>query len=152
MRDALLQVPLALLYYAALVLLFRLSGKRLAGQTTSFDLLVLIGLSVVLQEATFRPGPTNAVIFVATVWLAHRTMTVLTQRSRPLRRLLRGSPRPLVSKGQVSLQALEDENMSYDDLLAGLRKLGYAHPREVDEAVLEETGHISAVAARRSSS
>jgi len=36
--------------------------------------------------------------------------------------------------------------MSHDELLAGLRRLGFASPREVRLAVLEETGHVSAVA------
>lgn len=35
--------------------------------------------------------------------------------------------------------------MSRAELLAGLRKLGFASPEEVELAVLEETGHISAV-------
>jgi uncharacterized membrane protein YcaP (DUF421 family) len=40
---------------------------------------------------------------------------------------------------------LEKEGMSYDELLAGLRKLGHGDPKEVELATLEETGHISAV-------
>ena len=35
--------------------------------------------------------------------------------------------------------------MSRDDLLAGLRKQGYASPEDVKLAVLEETGHVCAV-------
>ena len=41
--------------------------------------------------------------------------------------------------------ALTAEGMSRAELLAGLRKLGFASPEEVELAVLEETGHISAV-------
>ena len=41
--------------------------------------------------------------------------------------------------------ALTAEGMSRAELLAGLRKLGFASPDEVELAVLEETGHISAV-------
>jgi hypothetical protein len=48
--EAALQVPQAVAYYAALLGMMRLAGKRLAGQTTTFDLLVLISLAVVLQE------------------------------------------------------------------------------------------------------
>jgi uncharacterized membrane protein YcaP (DUF421 family) len=148
MPAALVQVLLALAYYASIVLLMRLSGKRLAGQTTTFDLVVLINLSVTLQNATFRPSPGNAVIFVATVFVAHRGLAALTARSRRLRRLVRGAARPLISDGKVSYQALAEENLSYDELLAGLRKLGYADPSQVEVAMLEETGHISALAAR----
>jgi uncharacterized membrane protein YcaP (DUF421 family) len=43
-------------------------------------------------------------------------------------------------------EALDAEHMSRDDLLAGLRKQGFASPEEVKLAVLEETGHLSAVA------
>jgi uncharacterized membrane protein YcaP (DUF421 family) len=144
---ALLQALLALGYYAAIVLLMRLSGKRLAGQTTTFDLVVVIGLAVTLQTALLRPGSGNAIIFVCTVFAAHRSLAVACARSRKLRRLVRGAPRPLVFQGQVSYRALEEENLSYDELLAGLRKLGFAHPSQVQTAVLEETGHISAISA-----
>lgn len=47
----------------------------------------------------------------------------------------------------MSYDALEEEGLSYDELLAGLRKLGHARPQDVRLATLEETGHISAVPA-----
>lgn len=145
MADHLLQVLLALLYYAALVTIMRLAGKRLAGQTTTFDLLVLITLGVVLQTTALREGTLNAIIFVVTVFGVHRGLALLCARSRRVRRLVRGAPRPLVRHGKVSHAALEEEALSYDELLAGLRKLGHAGPEDVELATLEETGHISAV-------
>jgi uncharacterized membrane protein YcaP (DUF421 family) len=142
------QILLAIVYYLSLVLLVRLAGKRLAGQTTTFDLVVLIGLGVTLQSATFRPGRINAVLFVITVYACHLLLARLCARSRRLRRLVRGAPRPLVHRGEISYAALEDERLSYEDLLAALRKLGFAHPSEVRLATLEETGHISAIPMR----
>jgi uncharacterized membrane protein YcaP (DUF421 family) len=141
------QLLLASAYYAALLTLFRLAGKRLAGQTTTYDLVVLIGLAVVLQQVTLRPGPVNALLFVATVFALHQLVAIVCARSRTARRLLRGSARPLVRNGQVSFEALEEEKLSYEDLLAGLRKVGFADPAEVRLATLEETGQISAVGA-----
>ncbi|HEY0712101.1 MAG TPA: YetF domain-containing protein [Polyangia bacterium] len=140
-----MQAALALAYYAALVALFRLAGKRMAGQSTTFDLVVLIGLAVVLQEVTLKPGRTNAVVFLATVFLAHVGLAAACVRSGRLRHLVRGAPRPLIERGRVSLQALADEGLSYDELLAGLRKAGFDDPKQVRLAILEETGHISAV-------
>lgn len=144
--EPLLQVCLALGYYAGLVVILRLAGKRLAGQTTTFDLVVLIGLGVVLQQNALRPGPANALTFIATVFAAHRLLAWACARSTRLRRLVRGAPRSLVQDGRVAHDALADEGLSYDDLLAGLRKLGYESPADVSLATLEETGHISAVA------
>jgi uncharacterized membrane protein YcaP (DUF421 family) len=149
MQPALVQIGLAVGYYAALVLMFRLAGKRLAGQTTTFDLVVLIGMAVVLQTVTLRPGPANAGIFVATVFAAHRLLALVCRRSRRLRRIIRGSARPLVFRGQVSYDALEEEGLTYEELLAGLRKVGLRHPSEAQLATLEETGHVSAIPVRK---
>jgi uncharacterized membrane protein YcaP (DUF421 family) len=142
------QVLLAMVYYTILVLLFRLAGKRLAGQTTTFDLVVLISLAVVLQTVTLRSGAVNATLFIATVFGAHRLLALICARSRRARRLIRGGPRPLVFRGRVSADALTEEGLSYDELLAGLRKAGFRHPSEVQLAILEETGHISAIPLR----
>jgi uncharacterized membrane protein YcaP (DUF421 family) len=141
------QVLLAAAYYLGLLLLFRMAGKRLAGQTTTFDLVVLIGLAVVLQQVTLRPGPLNAAAFMLTVFGLHQGVAALCARSRLARRLIRGAARPLVRNGQVSYRALDEERMSYEELLAGLRKAGVADPRKVRLATLEETGQISVLPA-----
>jgi len=54
--DLLRQASYALAYYVGLVVIMRLAGKRLAGQTTTFDLVVLIQMAVVLQSTLLRPG------------------------------------------------------------------------------------------------
>ena len=144
--DHLEQALLGLAYYVALVALMRLAGKRLAGQTTTFDLVILISLGVVLQTTLLRPGNTNAIIFVVAVFAAHRGTALACARSARLRRMLRGAPRPLVVHGKVSFEALEEESMSYEELLAGLRKLGHQGPEGVRLATLEETGHVSVIA------
>lgn len=148
-QDSLVQMLLALAYYAILVTVMRLAGKRLAGQTTTFDLVVLITLSVVLQTTALREGLLNAIVFVATVFGAHRLLAALCTRSPHVRNFVRGCPRPLIRNAQVDFQALDSEGLSYDELLAGLRKLGYSSPEGIRIATLEETGHISAIAMDR---
>ena len=49
LEASLQQVGQALAYYAALVVIMRISGKRLAGQMQTLDLIILITLGVVLQ-------------------------------------------------------------------------------------------------------
>ena len=146
MQDVLHQVAFASAYYIGLILIMRLAGKRLAGQTTTFDLVVLISLAVILQQMLLNPGRRNAAIFLLTVFTLHRGLSVWSARSKRVRRLLRGAPRPLVRDGRVAFDALADEGLSYEDLLAGLRKLGHAGPEHIQLATLEETGHISAIA------
>jgi uncharacterized membrane protein YcaP (DUF421 family) len=144
-EDYLLQAAKAAAYYAALLLVVRMAGKRMAGQTTTFDLIVLITLGVVIQSAALDDGVANAATFVITVFVLHRGTTLICARSRRVRHLLRGKPRPLVRDGRVIEQALALEGVTHAELHAGLRKLGYASVEDVRLAVLEETGHISAV-------
>ncbi len=149
MQDFLLQVALALAYYATLVTVMRLAGKRLAGQTTTFDLVILITISVVLQTTVLREGVLNALIFIATVFGAHQLLAVVCARSTRIRHLVRSCPRHLIQNARVDHEALASEGLSYDELLAGLRKLGYSSPDGIRSATLEETGHISAIPLER---
>jgi uncharacterized membrane protein YcaP (DUF421 family) len=75
----------------------------------------------------------------------HLRLARLSAASRVVRRVLRGEPCALVRDCQILEEALQSERMSRDDLLAGLRKQGYASPANVKLAVLEETSHLSAV-------
>jgi uncharacterized membrane protein YcaP (DUF421 family) len=145
LEELLTQTAQAAAYYGALIILMRLAGKRLAGQTTTFDLIVLITLGVVLQSTALQAGTANAIVFVITVFALHRGLAVLCARSSLIRHLVRGKPRVLVRDGRIMEQALADEGISQAELLAGLRKLGYENPETVKLATLEETGHISAV-------
>ena len=145
LEELLMQAAKAAAYYGALIVLMRLAGKRLAGQTTTFDLIVLITLGVVLQSTALQAGTWNAIVFVITVFALHRMLALLCARSSLIRHLVRGKPRVLVRDGRIMEQALADEGISQAELLAGLRKLGYDSPETVKLATLEETGHISAV-------
>ena len=143
--ELFIQVAKATAYYAGLVVLMRLAGKRLAGQTTTFDLIVLITLGVVLQTMALQEGVWNALVFIATVFILHRLIALLCARSTAVRHLIRGKPRALVRDGRIIDSALMAEGVSRAELLAGLRKLGHEGPERIKLATLEETGHISAV-------
>ena len=140
-----LQILKALAFYVALLVMFRLAGKRLAGQTTTFDLIVLITLGVVIQGAALAPGALNAIAFATTLFAAHKALSRWCARSESIRHFVRGKPRTLVQDGRILEDALVREAMTRDELLAGLRKLGHQNPGEIKLAVLEETGQISAV-------
>lgn len=144
-EELLVQGAKAAAYYVTLVILIRLAGKRLAGQTTTFDLIILITLGVVLQGTALQDGPWNAIVFVATVFSLHRLLALLCARSSVVRHFIRGKPRVLIRNGQIIDQALTEEGISRAELMAGLRKLGHENPDKVKLATLEETGHISAI-------
>jgi uncharacterized membrane protein YcaP (DUF421 family) len=145
MTEVFRQAGYAGLFYVLVILLFRVSGKRLAGQTTTFDLIILISLAVALQQVTLFKGTANALVFVGTVFSIHLLQTWLCLRYPSYRDLVRGRPTRLVCEGIINYVALRAEGLTEEELLAGLRKAGFESAKDVSAAHLEETGQISAV-------
>ena len=147
--SALEQVGWAAGYYFALIAMIRVAGKRLAGQTTTFDLLVLISLGVILQNVALKPGKGNGLLFILTVLALHIGLARAALHFPFLRTLVRENPRPLIKDGCILHKALQEEGYSEEELMAALRLQGFEDVTEVRLAVLEETGHVSAIRQRK---
>jgi uncharacterized membrane protein YcaP (DUF421 family) len=147
------EVPIAekllrsVVVYVFMLAAFRFTGKRQVGQLTPFDLVVLLIISNVVQNAVI--GPDNSLgggILGAVVILALNYVVVdLAYRSKRLRRLLEAQPTLLVHNGHVLHDNLARERVTLEDLHAAFRRAGLAEASEVRFAVLEENGGITII-------
>jgi uncharacterized membrane protein YcaP (DUF421 family) len=133
--------------YLFLLLAFRLAGKRQVGQLTPFDLVVLLIIANVVQNAVI--GPDNSLsgglIGAAVILLLNYVVVEATFRSKRLRRVLEASPTLLIHNGRVIEKNLSSERVTLDDLHAALRRNGVMDVEQVRVAVLEENGGISVI-------
>ena len=133
--------------YLFMLLAFRFTGKRQVGQLTPFDLVVLLIISNVVQNAVI--GNDNSlgggIIGAVTILALNYLVVELTFRSKRARRLLEAHPTLLIHNGRILYENLERERITHDDLLSALRRSGVAEPTKVRFAVLEENGGISVV-------
>jgi len=133
--------------YAFLLVAFRITGKRQVGQLTPFDLVVLLVISNVVQNALI--GDDNSLggglLGAATILVVNYLVVEVSYRSKWARRLLEARPTMLVHNGQVLHANLRRERLTFDDLQAALRRNGVADPEQVRFAVLEENGGVSVV-------
>src|SRR5262245_16569378 len=140
----------SLVVYVFLLGAFRIMGKRQVGQLTSFDLVVLLIISNVVQNAII--GPDNSLggglLGAGVVFLANYVVVELTFRSKRARRLLEATPTLLVHNGRILHQNLTRERVTLDDLNAALRRSGVTDVEQVRVAVLEENGAISVIPRR----
>jgi uncharacterized membrane protein YcaP (DUF421 family) len=140
----------SIVVYGFLLVAFRLAGKRQLGQLTAFDLVVLLIISNVLQNAAI--GSDNSLgggLLGATVIIGLNFIVAwLTFRHRRLERLIESSPTVIVKHGHVIRANLRREHMSLAELRAALRKEGVATMSEVRYAILEEDGHVSVIPRR----
>src|SRR2546425_5416299 len=133
--------------YLFVLLAFRFTGKRQVGQLTPFDLVVLLIISNVVQNAVI--GPDNSLggglLGAAVILGLNYAFVDLTFRSKPLRPLLEATPTLLIHNGQILPQNLKKERITLDDLHAPLPRGGILHPQHAPGARVEENGGISVI-------
>jgi uncharacterized membrane protein YcaP (DUF421 family) len=137
----------AAVVYLFLLIAFRLTGKRQVGQMTTFDLVVVLVISNVLQNAMI--GADNSVaggiLGAAVILIVNFIIAEIAVRSRRAERILEPEPTVLIVNGKIIEKNLRKELISIADLHSALRKDGIISSEDVKLAVLEPNGAISII-------
>lgn len=136
--------------YTFLLVAFRLCGKRQLGQLSAFDLVVLLIISNVVQNAVI--GNDNSLggglLGATTILLLNLVVAYVTFRFKRADRLIEHSPTVLVRHGRILRDNLRRERLGPRDLRAALRHHGVVSIRDIRYAFLEEDGHVSVITGR----
>jgi uncharacterized membrane protein YcaP (DUF421 family) len=130
--------------YLALIVLLRVAGKRDLAQLNSFDLIVVLLLSNVVQNAII--GPDNSLLgglIGAAVLIAANAF--LVRVVRPNDRVagwMEGTTTVLARSGAWIPAALRHEGVRQSDMEAALRRQNAYQVEDVDEVKLEPGGTI----------
>jgi uncharacterized membrane protein YcaP (DUF421 family) len=132
--------------YAVLAVLVRVAGKRDLAQLNAFDLVVVLLLSNVVQNAVI--GPDNSLLggaIGACVLIALNAGVVRAARSNErVARLLEGTPTTLATDGSWDDAALRREGLRKADAEAALRRQNANSISDVQEVSIEPGGAIIA--------
>ena len=135
------------LVYIALLLAFRFLSKRDLTQNTTFDLLIVLLLSNIVQNALI--GDDNSILGALTgamtLLLLSTGLNRWTAKSRKARYLLEGQPILLVHNGGILEENMTKYAVSRSDLNAGLRGENMITLEDVRYAFLELDGTISVI-------
>ena len=130
--------------YLGILILLRLAGKRDLAQLNTFDLVVLLLLSNVVQNAVI--GADNSLlgglVGAVTLLVVNAGMARASLRSERLTRLLEGTPTRLAADGQLDAAAIEDLGLRTADVVVALRRQGAMAIDDVATADLEPGGSI----------
>jgi uncharacterized membrane protein YcaP (DUF421 family) len=133
--------------YAFLLASFRILGKRQLGQMTPFDLVVLLIISNVVQNALI--GNDNSLggglVGAATILALNSLVAWVTFRSKPARRIVEHVPTVLVRHGRIVWANLERERLSLSEFHAALRREGIVTVHGLRYVLLEQDGHLSVI-------
>jgi uncharacterized membrane protein YcaP (DUF421 family) len=130
--------------YGGVLLLLRVVGKRDLAQFNSFDLVVLLLLSNVVQNAVI--GNDNSLLgglLGAVVLFAINAVFVgAARRSETVDRLLEGDPIDLVTDGELDREAIRRLGIREAEVVTAIRRQGASTISEVQAATLEPGGSI----------
>ena len=133
------------LVYLAILVIVRVAGKRLLAQMNSLDLVVVLLLSNVVQNAIIGDdnslvgGVLGAVVLVA----ANAGLERIAQVFPAFRRVVEGRPTPVVRDGEVIDGALDRLGMTRGELNWALRHQGADSVEEVETATLDPGGSLT---------
>lgn len=133
------------LVYLAILVIVRVAGKRLLAQMNSLDLVVVLLLSNVVQNAIIGDdnslvgGVLGAVVLVT----ANAGLERIAQVFPAFRRVVEGRPTPVVRDGEVIDGALDRLGMTRGELNWALRHQGADRVSEVETATLDPGGSLT---------
>lgn len=134
--------------YAALLLVFRIAGKRSLAQITTFDFILLLIIAEALEPALSGSDNsiTNSLILVLTLVGLDIALSLAKRHSLRLEQLIDDVPLVLVVDGQPIQERMHKARVDEDDILTSARmSQGLERMEQIKFAVLERSGGISII-------
>lgn len=136
-----------LIIFTLLIVVMRLMGKRQIGEMQPFEFIVTL---IIADLACIPMADTSipllyGVISVLTLFVTHQIFSILEQASDKIKGVISGKPSIVIDKNGVNLTELKKNNLSVDDLIESMRNLGYFSFDELDYAIFESNGKLSAL-------
>lgn len=138
---------LAVLAYAALVIMLRLSRKRTLSKMNVFDFVFVIALGSTLATTILSTDITLAdglVAFGALMGL-QILLSWLCVTSHRVDSFVNGEPSLIFHNGNFLSEAMRHERVTKEEMLSAARTQGVADLGTVDSIVLETNGQVSVV-------
>jgi len=137
-----------IIIYVFLLIIFRLMGKRTLNETTTFDLVLLLIISEVTQQALIGEdfSITASALLICTLMGMDLIFTLLRQKFSVFERIIEGAPLVIVDNGKPLKKRMSKTKVDEEDVLHAARlNFGLEKMDEIKYAVLEKDGSISII-------
>lgn len=144
--DILAKIALnAFVSFASLFAIAKLLGKKQIAELTFSDYVVGISLGSISAEWAIDDDADWRVYCIAiAVYFALSFLIAFAERKTPfLKRLLKGSPIVLISRGELDYRNLVKSKLDVNALLGMCRTAGYFNVDDIAYAVFETSGQLS---------
>ena len=132
--------------YLALMVLFKIAGRRSLAELTTFDFVLLMMIGEATQQALLGDdfSLTNSMIVIVTLISIDVGLSLLKQRSGWVSRLIDGEPTIIVENGKLLHQRLRQARLVEADVMEAARSSqGIETLEDIMYAIIERNGKIS---------
>lgn len=139
--------------YLALMVLFKIAGRRSLAELTTFDFLLLMIIGEATQQALLGDdfSLTNSMLVIVTLIVIDVGLSLLKQRSQWVSQLIDGGPTIIVENGKFLHKRLRHARLIEADIMEAARSSqGIETLDQIKFAILERNGKISVIAQERS--
>ncbi|GLH43356.1 DUF421 domain-containing protein [Pseudomonas atacamensis] len=138
----------ALAMYLALMVLFKIAGRRSLAELTMFDFVLLMIIGEATQQALLGDdfSLTNAFLVIITLIAVDVGFSLLKQRSSWVSRLIDGEPTIIVENGKLLHRRLRHARLVEADVMEAARSSqGIETIDQIKFAIIERNGKISVI-------
>ena len=121
-------------------------GKRQIGEMQPFELVItlLIAELACIPMADISVPLVYGIAAILAVFILHQLLSVIEQTSQTAKRIISGKPSLVLNKNGVDFTELRRNNMDVEDLIESMRSAGYYSLDDLDYAIFESNGKLSA--------
>ena len=134
--------------YLLLLTVFRVSGRRMLAELTTFDFVLLLIIGEATQQALLGEDFSfiNAMLVIVTLVTLEIVLSLLKGWAPFLGKLLDGTPMIVVDHGRPLRERMRKARIDEEDILEAARRLqGIERLDQIKYAVLEVSGGISVI-------
>lgn len=134
------------LTFIILLVVMRLMGKRQIGEMQPFELVItlLIAELACIPMSDISVPLVYGIAAILAVFIFHQVLSLLEQSGRFLKKTISGKPSLVLNKDGVDFEQLRKNNMDVEDLIESMRSAGYFSLDDLDYAIFESNGKLSA--------
>lgn len=134
-----------ILTYFAILLVFRIMGKREIGELSVMDLVVFVMLAEIAVFLIEKPESSilHAIVPMTVLLLIQVGSAWVSLKSQRFRNWFDGKPSVIIKHGMVDEHEMRRQRYNFSDLLLQLREHGIQRVDDVDYAILEPSGKLS---------
>lgn len=125
-------------------ILLRFMGKKAVSEMTGFELLAVLILGTAISEPVVTKQLGIASYYAATIAFLYIGFSYLRLNNR-LNEVMDPKPTVLIRGGDIQEKGLKKARMTTKELIAELRKNGYAKTSDVEMATLEKIGNVTVI-------